>query len=105
MEDITGPHLTGQTLPFHDEAYWNLTGDPSKITVLASSKEDGADRPILFTMEPGKGRVFTSIMGHFSGTYNDPLFRLIVFRGINWAAHQPPDRFSHLIWEGIEKEN
>jgi putative heme-binding domain-containing protein len=85
---------------FHDESYWQLVGDPNKITLLASGKEDNRDQPLFWTLEPAKGRVFVSIPGHFAWTFDDPLFRILVFRGIAWTAREPVDRFNDLIVPG-----
>jgi hypothetical protein len=71
---------------FVDESYWNLTGDPSRIHVLADALEDGQPRPLMWTYEHGKGRVFVSVLGHYAWTFDDPLFRVLVLRGIGWCA-------------------
>jgi len=63
-------------LGFVDESYWNLVGDAQDIQLLASGMEDGAPQPLLWTRQQGKGRVFVSIPGHYSWTFDDPLFRL-----------------------------
>jgi putative heme-binding domain-containing protein len=83
-------------LDFTDESYWQLVGDQQKINVLATAAEEGAPQPLLWTCERGKGRVFGSILGHYSWTFDDPLFRLIVLRGIAWTSRQPEDRLSEL---------
>jgi putative heme-binding domain-containing protein len=85
---------------FHDESYWQLRGDPSRINLLASSMEDGALQPQFWTLEPSKGRVFVSIPGHYSWTFDDPLFRVLLLRGIAWTAREPVDRFNELVWIG-----
>jgi len=85
---------------FHDESYWALTGDPKKIQVLASGAEDGKEQPLFWTLEPSKGRVFVSIPGHFAFTFDDPLFRVLLLRGIAWAAKEPVDRFNNLVLPG-----
>jgi putative heme-binding domain-containing protein len=90
LRNITKAH-------FEDESYWNLTGDDSKITLLASGEEEGKPRPLLWTYERGKGRVFVSILGHYSWTFDDPLFRTLIFRGIAWTASEPVDRFNDLV--------
>ena len=46
--------------------------------------------------EAGKGRVFVSIPGHYTWTFDDPLFRLLILRGLAWTAHEPVDRFNDL---------
>ena len=50
----------------------------------------------------GKGRVFVSIPGHYSWTFDDPLFRVLLLRGIAWAAKEPVDRFNDLVWPGAD---
>jgi putative heme-binding domain-containing protein len=85
---------------FTDESYWNLVGDPKGLTVLARGKEDGQDEPLFWTLESGQGRVFVSIPGHFAWTFDDPLFRVLLLRGIAWTAGEPVDRFNELVLLG-----
>jgi len=81
---------------FVDESYWELVGDPSRVHVLASSLEEGAARPQLFVRELERGRVFVSLLGHYTWTFDDPLFRRLLLRGFAWAARQPIARFDEL---------
>ncbi|MDQ3621771.1 MAG: ThuA domain-containing protein [Verrucomicrobiota bacterium] len=84
-------------LHFIDESYWKLHGDPKRLGVLATSLEDNEPRPQLWTLENNGGRVFGCIPGHYMWTFDDPLYRLLVLRGICWAARQPDtDRLSEL---------
>ncbi len=92
-------------LEFHDESYWNLIGDPKRIRVLATGVEDAKPQPLFWTMESGQGRVFVSIPGHFSWTFDDPLFRVLLLRGIAWSAGEPVDRFNDLVPLGARIEN
>ncbi len=85
---------------FHDESYWNLKGDPSGITLLASGKEENAQQPLIWCREQGKGRVFVSIPGHYSWTFDDPLFRILLLRGIAWSVRESVDRFNDLATVG-----
>ncbi len=87
-------------LDFIDESYWQLVGDPGKIDLLASGSEDGVDQPLFWTRTQGKGRVFVSILGHYNWTFDDPLFRLLVLRGICWSGAQPMDRLIDLTTVG-----
>lgn len=82
------PLLQGlpEMLSFLDEPYWPLIGDPTRVTVLATGRVDEADRPLIWTFERGPGRVFGSILGHYFWTLDDPLYRLLVLRGIAWAG-------------------
>ncbi len=83
-----------------DETYWNLHGDPERIQVLAASEEQGKLRPQVWTVEHRPGRVFVCIPGHYSWTFDDPLYRLLLLRGIAWAAGADPHRLDHLAWPG-----
>jgi type 1 glutamine amidotransferase len=85
-----------------DESYWNLKGDLPKVRVLGSGMEDKKPQPLFWSVDHGKGRVFVSIPGHFSWTVDDPLFRVLLLRGIAWAAKEPVDRFNDLVWPGAD---
>jgi putative heme-binding domain-containing protein len=91
-------------LGFVDETYWNLVpGDGAAPTIIARAQEDGATHPQFWTTEPpGGGRVFVSIPGHYSWTFDDPLFRIILLRGLAWSAREPVDRFNALVKTGLE---
>jgi type 1 glutamine amidotransferase len=79
-----------------DESYWALSGDASRINLLGTSLEDGQPQPQFWTVERGRGRVFVSIPGHYSWTFDDPMFRTLLMRGIAWAGHRNVDRFNEL---------
>ncbi|TWU30541.1 ThuA domain-containing protein [Bythopirellula polymerisocia] len=80
-----------------DESYWRLRGDPSRISLLGTGVEEGEPRPLYWTVENGRGRVFVSIPGHYMWTFDDPIFRAILLRGIAWAGHRSVDRFNKLV--------
>jgi hypothetical protein len=101
FNDTTHPITKGfSRLNLVDESYWALKGDPSRIHVLAGSKEDGEARPQVWTMEREKGRVCVCIPGHFMWTFDDPLYRVLVLRGIAWAAREDVNRFNELATIG-----
>jgi len=83
-----------------DESYWNLVGEEKNIDLLASGTEENASKPLLWARQQGKGRVFVSIPGHYTWTFDDPLFRLLILRGIAWAANEPIDRLAELATVG-----
>jgi putative heme-binding domain-containing protein len=83
-----------------DETYWALKGDPARVHDLADSVEDGQPRPQVWTMEREKGRVFVCIPGHFMWTFDDPLYRALVLRGIAWAAQEDVNRLNELATIG-----
>ena len=67
------------------------------VTLLASSVEQGAAQPQVWIYEKDAGRVFVSIPGHYSWTFDDPIFRTLLLRGIAWTAKEPVDRFNELV--------
>ena len=81
---------------FLDEPYWPMIGDARKIEVLATTNVEGEDRPMMWTFQKGPGRVFGSILGHYTSTHDDPLFRVIALRGVAWAAGELAGRFDEL---------
>jgi putative heme-binding domain-containing protein len=87
-------------LELYDESYWLLTGELSNIKLLATSIEDGQARPQIWTYEPSQGRVFVSIPGHYSWTFDDPIFRTMILRAIAWTAKEPIDRFNEIVLVG-----
>ena len=97
-----------RTIHLLDEAYWPLKGDLSKVTVLATSDETISEdsqrtkpEPMFYTYEYGKGRVFSCILGHYTWTFDDPYFRILLLRGMAWAAGESPYRFERLVLRGI----
>jgi type 1 glutamine amidotransferase len=70
--------------------------------VIATGVEDKAARPLFWTVERDRGRVFVSIPGHYSWTFDDPLFRVLPLRGMAWAAKELVDRFNDLVWHGTD---
>jgi type 1 glutamine amidotransferase len=88
-------------LHFTDETYWNMRGDVARLNVLGTSLEDSAPRPELWTLERHRSRIVGCIPGHYTWTFDDPLFRILVFRAICWAAKQDnPDRLAELALVG-----
>lgn len=87
--------------PMVDETYWPMIGDPNRVRVLATTIEDGQSRPMLWTYQPGKGRVFASVLGHYTKTLDDPWFQILLLRGIAWAADEPLTRVQAVASEGF----
>lgn len=84
-----------KTISFIDEPYWPMIGSVSKIHLLASAVDiDGQDRPMMWTFEKGRGRVFVTIAGHYTWTWSDPLFQTLVMRGLDWVTDQ--NRFGEI---------
>jgi type 1 glutamine amidotransferase len=91
-----------ETVHFHDESYWQMQGDLSSARVIASGLEEGEPRPLFWTLEPRRGKVFVSIPGHYSWTFDDPLFRILLLRGLAWTANESVDRFNELATIGVK---
>jgi type 1 glutamine amidotransferase len=85
-----------ERLALVDESYWSLRGDEKRVQVLASGAEEGKDQPLFWAREHGKGRVFVSIPGHYTWTFDDPLFRVLILRGIAWTGGRPAERLTGL---------
>lgn len=89
-----------------DESYFNFQGDSSTIEVLATCPETRPgeqqvrNEPMFWTFRRGKGRVFVCIPGHFMWTFDDPCFRMLLLRGMAWAAGESPYRFDPLVLRG-----
>ena len=61
-----------------EEPYWNLAGDGTNTTTLASMQADGAAQPPAWCADRAQGRIFVHIPCHFTWTHDDPLFRALV---------------------------
>ena len=95
------------TIELFDEPYWPPVGEVSQIEVLATSQEtvakdssQTAPQPMFWTYRYGKGRVFACVPGHFTWTFDDPYFRMLLLRGMAWAAGESPYRFDPLVLRG-----
>lgn len=79
-----------------DELYHGQRGPAKDMHILAtaySSKDKGGtgtNEPMVWWIPYGKGRVFTTVMGHVGGgdltAINDKGFQTVVARGSEWAA-------------------
>ena len=108
-----------KVMQFVDEPYWPFIGDAKKVDVIAISDEmvergddrarnPGSDKvesiPVFWAFEPkdSKGRAFVTIFGHYMWTFDDPYFRLMLLRGMAWAAKDDVYRFDKLAIEGVK---
>ena len=95
------PITSGFTsIDFVDESYWNLAGDLAKVKTLATSLEEGQPRPMLWTREHTKGRAVGCLLGHYTWTFDDPYFRILILRSIAWSAGDDPNRLLPLATVG-----
>lgn len=88
--------LPAKWLHVNDELYHGQRGPATDMNVLAyahSAKEKGgtgANEPMVWWIPYGKGRVFTTVMGHVGGNDTRAIrcvgFITIMNRGAEWAA-------------------
>ena len=97
------------TVRFTDEPYWPFVGDATRVRVLGTSDEKSGvgdallPVPVFWTHEPaGGGRAFVCVFGHYMWTFDDPLFRLLLLRGMAWAAGENVTRFDALAIDGVK---
>ena len=88
-----------------DESYWSLQGDAESVRTLGTAFEAGENHPQFWTTEPFAGRVFVSIPGHYSTSFDDPLFRLLLLRGTAWSVKEPEHCFDELSLIGVKLTN
>lgn len=103
--DREHPITRGLTKSFgqlRDELYSNMAMQPAgTYHVLATAWDDhalyygkskaplvgpGANEPVLWTVNAGKGRVFATMIGHSAAATQSPGFRATFARGVEWAA-------------------
>ena len=107
-----------KSVRFNDESYWNLlTRDKveaigalapqsleSKVSFAEVLKAEDARSHAFWTYQSGKGRVFGTTMGHYTYTYYDPMYRLLLMRGLAWTLNEDPAPFMPLVFHGITND-
>jgi type 1 glutamine amidotransferase len=79
-----------------DELYHGQRGPAENMTILATAYSDkakggtGANEPMAWVIPYGKGRVFTTVLGHVGGNDTTAIrcqgFKTLMLRGTEWAA-------------------
>lgn len=79
-----------------DELYQGQRGPAADMEILATAYADpkqrgtGTNEPMIWVIPYGKGRVFTTVMGHVMGNESVAIrcvgFQTVVARGCEWAA-------------------
>jgi trehalose utilization protein len=107
-----------KSVKLNDESYWNLLARDNVEVIGAVAPEAGNQNKsfdqilqtpdvrtqAFWTYTSGKGRVFGTTTGHYTYTYYDPLYRLLLLRGIAWAIDEDPAPFMPLVTQGIVNE-
>ena len=88
--------MPAEWLHAKDELYHGQRGPGQDMQILAtaySAKDKGGtgtNEPMIWVIPYGKGRVFTTVMGHVMGDENAAIrcvgFRTVMLRGTEWAA-------------------
>jgi type 1 glutamine amidotransferase len=68
-----------------DESYCDLDIQPG-IDVFLTAMVEGIERPMAWTHQYGKGRVFNTSLGHAGVSMRNPLFQKHVLIGVDWAT-------------------
>ncbi|MDC0144032.1 ThuA domain-containing protein [Verrucomicrobia bacterium] len=104
-----------KSIRFNDESYWDmiqrdtvevvgvvgtsLNTEAQSYAEVLSAK--GTRGQAFWTYTSGKGRVFGTTTGHFTYIYHDPMYRLLLVRGIAWALEEKPEAFMPIVFAGI----
>jgi len=106
------------SIKFNDESYWNLLArdkvevigaiapeaDTNDLSFGEVLKTESARSQAFWTWTSGKGRVFGTTTGHYTYTYYDPLYRLLLLRGIAWTLDEDPAPFMPIVFQGITND-
>ncbi|MBI5773694.1 MAG: ThuA domain-containing protein [Verrucomicrobia bacterium] len=74
--------------PIHDEIYWGFRTGADAHPLLTTSHEKSG-KPLMWTRTEKKSRVVFLQLGHDHSAYENPNYRTLVARAIQWAAPQP----------------
>ena len=114
------PVFTGlpASILFNDESYWNLLkrDDVEVVGAVAPATEagktfaeilevPGVRGDAFWTFESGKGKVFGTTTGHYTYTFHDPMYRLLLMRGVAWVLGEEPAPFMPLVFRGLTMED
>ncbi len=89
--DAAHPIMQGvETFTVHDELYLFADYDPSRVHLLAQthSYDDNGPVPVVWTREPGAGRMFYLSLGHNAQTLQDPHWQRLFRNGVRWALRE-----------------
>jgi type 1 glutamine amidotransferase len=88
--------MPAEWLHAKDELYHGQRGPAEHMEILATAYSDksmkgtGTNEPMIWVIPYGKGRVFTTVMGHVMNDDDQaiecPGFRTVMLRGTEWAA-------------------
>ena len=95
VRDRRHPVMAGipvEWMHFRDELYHGQRGPALNMNILATAysakaqRGTGAHEPMVWWIPYGKGKVFTTVMGHAGYSMKCVGFQTIVLRGAEWSA-------------------
>lgn len=103
----------------NDESYWSLMtrGNVESIAAVAPAsesdlttfadvmKEESIRSHAFWTYRSGRGKVFGTTTGHYTYTFYDPMYRILLLRGVAWVLEEDPAPFMPLVFKGITNKN
>ncbi|MGI9241712.1 MAG: ThuA domain-containing protein, partial [Verrucomicrobiales bacterium] len=107
-----------KSIRLNDESYWNLLARDQVEVIAAVApdqtdnassfgevlKSDGVRSQAFWTFTSGQGRVIGTTTGHYTYTFHDPIYRLLLMRCIAWALDEDPAPFMPIVFEGITSQ-
>lgn len=100
------------SMAFSDESYWKLQSKPG-VEVIAAVTPPAVAEPISNRTPPS----FASILAHpktrgdafwtyehYTYTFHDPRYRVLMVRCIAWALGESPAPFQSLVFAGLETD-
>ncbi len=118
--DTAHPAFSGlpDSIKLNDESYWDLLARDEVDVIGAVAPEtrkkgssfqeflklDGVRGDAFWTYTSGKGKVIGTTTGHYTYTFHDPLYRILIVRSIAWALDEDPAPLMPLVFEGITND-
>ena len=101
-----GGRLGGHMVSGHVDGIGTIASKANKDSTPFADilKSEGVRSDAFWTYASGKGRVFGTTTGHYTYTYFDPMYRLILLRGIAWSLREDPAPFMPLVFHDITNE-
>jgi type 1 glutamine amidotransferase len=79
-----------QDFEISDETYRNQDHPEARLHSLARIDRGKEQQSMVWVQEHGKGRIFSTTLGHGTAAFKNPQFQRLVVRGLYWAAKRKP---------------
>lgn len=91
IEETKHPITEGlEDFEISDETYRNEYHPEFKLNSLVHMDRGDEQQSMAWVLEPGKGRMFNTTLGHGDRAFANPQFQRLVVRGMFWAAGLEP---------------